>query len=686
MIFLRNHIKRFGYGLAGIFINSFRIFWSDIKQGVRNPMMMIILIGMIILPSLYAWVNILASTDPYTSTDGIKISVVNLDEGGSLFDKEINIGDSVIDQLHDNDKMGWTFYDTREAAVQSVINADSYAAIVVPEDFSADICTMFQNPTKPNLEYYVNQKTNAIAPKMTGAAVQTLQEGIKQQIISTVVETIYDELNIVGDNLDNNSDKIRKALDMLYDSESIINEIPAKVSDYRDRAKEVLDTVEDKKAQVAEVTELLENTQDLITDLTGDIRDLDKKITEYEPDILQAMKDAEAVAEDINDVSNALLEVHNYFQSIISNFDKLSNFINSLMNALLEGNDVGSILTDIRDTSREIAVLLQDVRTTLYDNVFPKVHHYLDDTYDIAYDALDQIDTGLEEIDAAMALVDTLLDKGNEALGHVDNFLTDYPDYANRIIDVIDKVKKLDENIDINTVISLLMANGEDEGNFFADPVVIEEQDFFPTANYGAAMTPFYTTLCLWVGAVILCAILTTDAKNAAFPFTRRQEYFGKWLLFVLLGILQGLMVALGNIFLLKIEMVHPALFVLISMYFSLIFVTIVFSFVFQFGNVGKAIAVILLVLQIAGAGGTFPIECTPQFFQNIYGVIPFTYAINAMREAVAGVYTPNLLFDLEILTAYLVIFLAIGLISKHWIKKITVGAQKKMSKSGLTE
>lgn len=686
MMYLRNFFQRFCFGLTRIFINSFRILWSDIRRAVRNPMMMIILIGIIILPSLYAWINILASTDPYSSTDGIKISVVNLDQGGSLFDNEMNIGDSVIEQLHDNDKMGWTFYETRDEAVQSVINADSYAAVVIPEDFSADICTMFENPVKPQLEYYVNQKTNAIAPKMTNAAVETLQDGIKQQIISSVVETIYDELNIVGDNLDGNSDKIRRALDMLYDSEHIINEIPAKVSDYRDRAGEVLDTADEKKAQVSELTELLENAQDLISDLTVDMRDLDKKITEYEPDILKAMKDAGAVADDIEDVSNALLDAHNRFQSVISHFDKLSNFVNSLMEALLSGNDVESILKDIRGTSQEISVLLKDIRGALQDNAFPKIHRYLDDTYDLSYDALDQIDTGLEEIDAAVALVDTLIGKGNEALGHVDNFLTDYPNYADRMIDIIHKVKKLDENIDINAVVSLLMANGEEEGNFFADPVVIEEQDLFPTATYGAAMTPFYTTLCLWVGAVILCAILTTDAKNAAFPFTRRQEYFGKWLLFVLLGILQGLLVALGDIFLLGIEMVHPGLFVLLSMYFSLVFVTIVYTFVFQFGNVGKAIAVVLLVLQIAGAGGTFPIECTPQFFQNIYGVIPFTYAINAMREAVAGIYAPNLIFDMEILTIYLVAFLLFGLVSKHWIKKITVGAQKKMSESGLTE
>ena len=685
-MFLRNFFQRSCYGMAKIFVNSWRIFWSDIRKAVRNPIMMIIIIGMVILPSLYAWVNILASDDPYSSTDGIKISVVNLDEGGSLFDTEMNIGDSVIEQLHDNDKMGWTFYDTRDEAVQSVINADSYAAIVIPEDFSSDICTMFENPIKPNLEYYVNQKTNAIAPKMTNAAMETLKDGIKQQIISTVVETIYDELNIVGDNLDGNSDKIRRALDMLYDSEHIINEVPVKVSEYRDRAQEVLDTAEEKKGQVSELTDLLENAQDLITDLTADMQDVDKQITEYEPDILKAMKDAGAVANDIEDVSNALLNAHNRFQSMISNFDRLSNFINSLMEALLEGNDVESILKDIRHTSREIATLLQDIRTTLQDNAFPKIHKYLDDTYDIAYDALDQIDTGLEEIDAAIALVDTLVNKGNEALGHVDNFLTDYPGYADRMIDIINKVKKLDENIDINAVISLLMANGEEEGNFFADPVLIEEQDFYPTATYGAAMTPFYTTLCLWVGAVILCAILATEAKNAKFPFTRRQEYFGKWLLFVLLGILQGLLVALGDIFLLNIEMVHPELFVLLSMYFSLVFVTIVYTFVFQFGNVGKAIAVVLLVLQIAGAGGTFPIECTPQFFQNIYGVIPFTYAINAMREAVAGIYTPNLIFDLKILTIYLIVFLIFGLLSKHWIKKITVGAEKKMSESGLTE
>ena len=683
---MKNYIINLFRRIFRIPANGFRIFWSDIKAASKNPIMMIILIGIVILPSLYAWVNILASTDPYSSTGGIKIAVANLDEGGSLFDEQLDIGDNVIDQLHENDKMGWTFYDTREEAIQAVISADAYAAIVIPEDFSADICTMFDNPVKPNLEYYVNMKTNAIAPKMTNAAVETLQDSIKQQIISTVVETIYNKLNIVGDGLSDNSDLIRRGLDTLYDSESIIVEIPNKVQTARDQAQSVLDKAEEKKPAVDSVIALLERTQTTIANLAVDLENLDSKISYYEPLLLQAMEDAGAVMDEINDASDSLLNIHQKIQQILSHFKYLSQLINKLNEALLGGNDIGTILSDISNTTAEISDLAKSVKSELENNILPKIHQYLGEATDISTEVFNKIDDGLADIDAAMSLAEKLMDKGKEILGKTDEFLDVYPNYANKVLDVIDKVKTIDENIDLNTVINLLMANAQDEGNFFANPVEISEEDYYPTENYGAAMTPFYTTLCLWVGAVILCAILTTEAKNAPFPYTRRQEYLGKWLLFVSLAILQGLLVALGDIFLLKISIVHPVIFVLLTMLLSLIFTTIVFSFVFQFGDVGKAIAVILLVLQIAGSGGTFPIECTPQFFQKIYALLPFTYAINAMREAVAGIYMPNLLFDLAILLAYLIIFLAIGLISKHWIKKITIDAEKKMKESGLTE
>ncbi len=688
MIVLHKTIKQSFHGLIKIIVNAFRIFWSDVKGGIKNPLMMIILAGLVILPSLYAWVNILASTDPYSpeATGGIRFAVANMDEGGSLFDKEMDLGSQIVDNLKENDKMGWTFYETREQAVQSVIQGESYAAVVIPENFSANVCTMFDNPVKPNLEYYVNMKTNAIAPKMTNSAVQTLQKTIKEQIIGEVVKTLYDALNIVGGELDENSDKIRKGLNMLYDSEDIITEIPGKVSGLRDQAQDALDEIQDKKSQANELISLLENAQDLIVNLTADITELDKKLTEYEPRILQALKDVGAISDEINDISQNILNIHNKIDNVLNKFEKLSNLIHSLEEALLNGNSINGILKDIRNATSEISDLLSDLRTDLDDELFPKLHQYLDDTYDISFDALAKINDGLDEIDAVMDLIDKAVNKGNEALGHVDDFLTEYPKYEEKLLDIIHKVKKLDENIDINTVIDLLTANSDDESNFFSSPVTVTEKDFYPTATYGAAMTPFYTTLCLWVGAVILCALLTTEAKNARFPFTRRQEYFGKWLLFVVLGLLQGLIVALGDIYLLNISVLHPVLFVLTIMYLSLLFVTIVYTLVFQFGNVGKAIAVILLVLQIAGSGGTFPIECTPQFFQNIYAVLPFTYGINAMRETVAGIYYPNFIHDFKILNIYLTAFLVFGLISKHWIKKITIGAQKKMSESGLTE
>ncbi|MEG1584067.1 MAG: YhgE/Pip domain-containing protein, partial [Anaerovorax sp.] len=200
------------------------------------------------------------------------------------------------------------------------------------------------------------------------------------------------------------------------------------------------------------------------------------------------------------------------------------------------------------------------------------------------------------------------------------------------------------------------------------------------------AMTPFYTTLCLWVGALILCALLTTSAKNADFAFTMKQEFFGKWLLFAFLAMLQGVVVALGDMFVLGIHVAHPTIFVALAAFYSLVFITIVYTFVAQLGNVGKAMGVILLVIQIAGSGGTFPIEVTPTYFQSIYAILPFTYGIDGMREAVAGIVPENLRTDVLVLGMYLGAFLLLGLVSKHWIRKATFKFNHKLEESGITE
>ena len=140
----------------------------------------------------------------------------------------------------------------------------------------------------------------------------------------------------------------------------------------------------------------------------------------------------------------------------------------------------------------------------------------------------------------------------------------------------------------------------------------------------------------------------------------------------------------MGDVFVLKVEILHPVLFVLLGMLYSLVFTSIVYTLISLFDNVGKAIGVVFLVFQIAAAGGTFPIQVTPEFFQKINKFLPFTYAINGMREAVAGVVVENLMLDIAVLLVYGAVFIALGLVLKRYANKALKKFIKQLSESGV--
>ena len=195
-------------------------------------------------------------------------------------------------------------------------------------------------------------------------------------------------------------------------------------------------------------------------------------------------------------------------------------------------------------------------------------------------------------------------------------------------------------------------------------------------------MTPFYTVLSLWVGILLLMSLLSTNVHGDYKP---SEVYFGRGLTFLTLTIIQALIVSLGDIYLLKVQVLNIPLFILISVFTSIVFTSIVYSLVSVFGNIGKAIGVILLVIQVAGSGGTFPIQVTPQFFQNVHPLLPFTYAISAMRETIGGIYMPNLTKDISVLAIFILIFILFTIFLKKPINKITKKVQDKFNESDLT-
>ncbi|MDL2419119.1 YhgE/Pip domain-containing protein [Bacillus tropicus] len=950
-----------------------RIYKTDLRNVAKHWAAIVIVVGLMILPSLYAWFNIKASWDPYGNTKEVPIAVSNQDAGSNLRGKDINIGDEIVDSLKKNKNLGWKFVDEKQA-IYGVERGDYYASITIPKDFSEKIATVLdENPQKPELDYYVNEKVNAIAPKITAKGASGITEEISKNFVKTANGEIFKIFNDLGIDLETNLPSIEKVKDLVFKLEAQfpeMNTLMDKALDDATRAEDVVkvaqkelpvvesvindgqDTLKSLDAFFARNDETLNrapgtiknnliamqtglNSAAAITDflknpsvdfnmalpdpskfpvlpnitipqipelpqVNGQLyKDIAKNIdqtvnnvfgsirvgTTYAQGVINGLQngnfDPEKAKQDLNKVSENLqgrVDSVSYLIDVFTKFkesaptdsgkdffqkriDKLTNLKSAIENANGGVKDIANIIgtgqevkQDVRDATNKkldainnlvnqaeadynatfvadfekavsTAEQLKDKAGNAQQNLnqeIKKVNEILDngrEGYDQAVNNYSRLKTELEkaredlsnkgvngldstkvalndlngQFKAGLNLVNDMIpvmenankvladvnsdkntnnmisnlnkvkdglqkgidltDKGIDAInkgqkpaadviesinkvsknvsGQIGDILAKYdteivpnfneaiartkemskntsqilkeadkklpdvkklledsskglvdgrkkltdikaemPETEKKIKDLANKIRDFESEEDLKDIIRLLKNDVEKQSDYFANPVNLKENKLFAMPNYGSAMSPFYTVLALWVGALLMVSLLTVEVHEEGANYKSHEIYFGRLLTFLTIGLSQAFIVSMGDIFLLGTYVVDKFWFVLFSLFIGGVFVCIVYSLVSIFGNVGKSMAIILLVLQVAGSGGTFPIQMTPAFFQAIYPFLPFTYAISAIRETVGGMLWDIVTRDLLVLSAFVVVMIVAALLLKTPINK----------------
>ncbi|MGN0025870.1 MAG: YhgE/Pip family protein, partial [Clostridium sp.] len=389
-----------------------------------------------------------------------------------------------------------------------------------------------------------------------------------------------------------------------------------------------------------------------------------------------------------------LSKFNNNLKEIINELNAVSTKLNSAIDIIAKVSDTVNNASPVdKSKLQEIKSLIEANKNIVsnilnnYDSLYiPAINKAIDELTNISDNSI----TLVNEAKSAIPDIESLLNNLDNALklgkGDIEKLNNEMPKIKASLSNISSKLSSVNKDEAIDKLLSLLKNDWEAVSNFLGSPVEIKEEVLFPIPNYGSAMSPFYSTLALWVGALILVSLLTTEPHGfkEEIAFKPYEKYFGKLLTFGFIGICQTLILTLGDIFLLKCYVLNKGLFIGVSLLSSIIFILIVYTLVSIFGNVGKAIAVILLVIQVAGAGGTFPVEVMPSFFKKVNPLLPFTYAISAMREAVAGIVKSNLTRDIIMLLSYGVIFVLIGLFLKGPINKASRRFVEKLNESGL--
>ncbi|MBE8848643.1 YhgE/Pip domain-containing protein [Enterococcus durans] len=269
------------------------------------------------------------------------------------------------------------------------------------------------------------------------------------------------------------------------------------------------------------------------------------------------------------------------------------------------------------------------------------------------------------EITGTMSTVNEKMPQVETAVNAAADLITnDWPSIKAGIQKAADAIRKGEQEVDLGEVIKLLKLDATKESDFFTSPVELKTNALYPIANNGSASTPFYTALCLWVGAVLLSSVATTDyylGKKDRNNFTKREQFVARMLTFLTMAVAQSLIVTLGNIFLLGVDVQDPVYSVLFAVLIGLAFMMIVYVLAALFDNVGKGLAIIILVLSISGGGGNYPIQVSGKFFQMINPFLPFTHAVNLLRESAGGIYWPNAIPAIWIMIALFIVFGIVG-------------------------
>ncbi len=582
--------------------NIYRIFLSDWKRISKNVVAVVVVIGLTILPSLYAWFNILSNWDPYgkESTSQIKVAVASDDSGTSMEGMQLNMGDNIISALQSNDTIGWVFTDTTADAINGVYSGEYYAALIIPSDFSAKMLSFISDDINhPEIEYYTNQKKNAIAPKITDKAKTAVQEQVNQTFINTITTTLAKALSGVNNVTGGNSaisDNVSAFDTLLLGVENINNQL--------DSYSILLDA--------------------LINVTDSSVTAMNLASASYSSDTL--------------DITGQ--------QKLIEGLIKISDYLKGTDNTLTNLD-----ASEIKENLGQLSSVLKNI-SDIYDRAGGNITQFTASVLEIKNNLYD-----------TKVIVDELKSK---------------------MTGVYDNLKMLNTSSGYEMLMNVLKFDANDLGTFISAPVEISTEKIYPIETYGSAMTPFYTVLAIWVGALILVAIIHVNVKpQKEHPdINPVQAYFGRYITFFLIGQAQALLVTLGDLYFIGIQCISPFKFWFAASVTSFVFSIFMYSLTVAFGNVGEALAVVIMVIQVAGAGGTFPVEVLPKVYQYIYKYLPFTYAMNALRETVGGFYKFNYWKYLAILSVYVLISLFIGLVVAIPCRKLNEKIEKSKHRS----
>lgn len=699
----------------------------DLRHSVMNVMAIIVMFGLVVIPSLFTWFNVLASWDPFGNTKNLTVAVASTDEGyqSDLVPIRVNVGEQVLSQLRANDQLNWVIT-SEDDAIDGTKAGRYYAAIVLPKSFSADMLTFYADGAeRTELAYYTNEKKNALAPKITGQGA----EGVSAQISEVFTETLSDVALSLISSL---SDYLTDA-----DTQAALARVESRVGSLAAQLRSGAQTADMFGALVQGTIPLAQSASALVSgagSAFGDAADAAGGGAGAVQQLAGTLQQATGA------IADAIAQTAAGYEAVGTSIDDQYAQVGTV------SGDQSAALTTLAARVQQQIDGATTLRTTLVDDVRPQLppagqqalddvvaqldrailrqqavhdslvqagqditagnaaaeatHQQVKDLIAQAKDAIAQAQSSysgtlkpqLDALGSTLATIDddvsgvrgdlsqaaaglsgasdSVVATLQGAQGVTARLSTALTDAAGRFDGVQQAIARAVQSGDLAGLSEVIGSDPSVLATSLAEPVRVDRVAVFPVVSFGAGMAPLYIVLALWVGALLMTVAIRVDVGRDTLPgdpdLTPTQKYLGRYGIFALTGLAQSTLLIGGLILFVRISPAHPFLLLLAGWVTSLVFTLIIYTFVVAFGNAGKALAVLLLVIQISGSGGAYPLQLLPAWFQNISPFLPATHAISAIRSAIAGTYGADFWVSLGLLLAFTLPTLLLGLVLRR--------------------
>ena len=673
--------------------NAWLLFKGDLKRLSRNVVTIVTVIGLIVIPSIFSWYNILACWNVFDNTGNLKVAVANTDVGykSDLVPVEIALGEEVVSALRANDQLDWVITD-EEDAIDGARSGRYYAAVVIPESFSSDMMSFYSSDVEhAQLIYYTNEKKNAIAPKVTDQGADRVSIQVNQVFTETLADIalnvssslleyadqsgaegrigdLANHIQRVGESMHRSADVMRTYASVLDSTRTLIGDSGKLLADAQASGGAVIDSVSLMKESADDASAAMGGA---VTRLTAIANEELERASSVEVSVDTAFDRTAGITSD----SAALIDDAAKMVEAAGDLERAQALREAAQKVRDSGVESQAVRDEARSLSQSAKQKLADARGDLDESLRPT----LDSLTGVVYDASSSLAFASETLEGVSQELSGTSESLSVKLGSskekLEDAATQLDESAAQLEQLSVRLTEAVQGDDLEMVGAIIGNDPSGLASMLSSPVKLERKAVYPVENFGSAMAPLYTTLALWIGALLMMVTLKVVPSERTLSefehITPRQRFMGRFGVVALISLCQSTCVSVGNMLFVGVQVAHPFLYVICFWVSGLVFAFMIYTLVVLFANLGKAIGVVLLIIQVGGGGGSFPLQLLPTFFQDVSPYLPIAHAVNAMRAAMFGVYNGDFWEQIGILVLFVVPFLVLGLILNGPLGKV---------------